>query len=252
MMRIDYQLQVEAEFHIGSGLSRPGVVDETLLVRPDGTLFIPSEHFRGLVRDACTQVLLWTGKYNSLECCEASLKKAPTERDRREEGVLKTCGLNWRRGKELCVLCRLFGTTFVPKSYYFSDAELTSDERQRLIEKNDKRIITYNRLDPATGRVLEEFLFSFEMGAPATFKGYIERLAPQTDTNLLFEEVSLLIAGLRLVERVGRRSARGWGRCEVKIEKIMTAENKELSEGEWKEWLSEFLRGGMKKCIGCS
>jgi hypothetical protein len=61
-----------------------------------------------------------------------------------------------------------------------------------------------------------DFLFSFEVGAPAVFRGYIERKGKASNVAELLEEVSLLVAGLRLIERVGKRSARGWGWCQVK------------------------------------
>jgi len=45
-MNIEYNLVVETEYHIGTGLEYPGVVDRTLVTRSDGTLVIPAEHFR--------------------------------------------------------------------------------------------------------------------------------------------------------------------------------------------------------------
>ncbi len=217
-MRIEYVLQVEAEFHIGAGLSRPGVADELLVVRPNGQFFIPAEHLRGLVRDACTQILYWTGKDG--QCCEASLKKAPTETER--QGMLPTCGLNFRLGQSPCVLCRLFGTTFFPKFYHFSDAELLEGQESR------RRISIHNRIDPFTGRVPQDLLFSFEVGAPAKFQGYIERKGKPANQGELLEEVGLLVSGLRLIERVGKRSARGWGWCQVTEIK--------LEGGNWTGW----------------
>ncbi|MFN3421124.1 MAG: hypothetical protein ACK40X_05295, partial [Armatimonadota bacterium] len=107
-MKIEYFLRVEAEYHIGTGLSRPGFVDETLVRRPDGSLFIPAEHFRGLLRDCCTQILYWTGRKQ--KCCKASLLKAPTEVEPefQQKGVPETCGLNFRIDEPPCVLCRIF------------------------------------------------------------------------------------------------------------------------------------------------
>jgi len=229
-MKISYELQVEAEFHIGAGLSRPGVADELIVIRPDGQLVIPAEHIRGLLRDACTQILFWTGKEK--ECCKASLQKAPTEAER--QGVLETCGLNFRQSQPPCVLCRLFGTTFTPKSYHFSDAELVNDE---LMKKSGRRVSTHNRIDPFTGRVPMDLLFSFEVGDPAVFQGYIERREKASNSAELLEEVGLLVAGLRLIERVGKRSARGWGWCQVK--------NITLTGigGTWESVLKAYLEG---------
>jgi len=197
-MNIEYALIVKTEYHIGTGLEHPGVVDRTLITRLDGTLVIPAEHFRGLVRDACTQILYWKGEAE--ECCESSLTKAPTSLQRGR--VPKTCGLNFRSEAEPCVLCRLFGTTFIPKRYHFFDA--TANQKR-------KRVSMHNRVDSATGRVPEDAFFSFEVGTPVTFKGKIECVQPQDD------EIGLLLAGLRLVERVGARSRRGWGKCRVNI-----------------------------------
>jgi hypothetical protein len=232
-MRIIYELQVEAEFHIGAGLSRPGVADELIVIRPDGRLVIPSEHIRGLLRDACTQILFWTGKNE--DCCQASLQKAPVETE--GQGVLKTCGLNFRQGQQPCVLCRLFGTTFIPKAYHFSDAELVS--------QSNRRISTHNRIDPFTGRVPMDLLFSFEVGNPAKFRGEIERRGKPADPAELVEEVGLLVAGLRLIERVGKRSARGWGWCQVKSITLTG-----IQEICWESVLKAYLEGKSKSEAG--
>jgi CRISPR-associated protein Csx10 len=217
-MIIKYQLTVETEYHIGTGLEHPGVVDRTLMARPDGTLVIPAEHFRGLVRDACTQILYWIGEAEDApgeekKCCEASLKKAPSQST--GNGVPPTCGLNFRSEADPCILCRLFGTTFLPKRYHFFDAKLNEQS------KGSKAVSMHNRVDPATGRVPEETFFALEVGAPATFRGKIESFEPQFQDSQGIkrdEEVSLLLAGLRLVERVGGRSRRGWGKCRVTID----------------------------------
>lgn len=237
-MRIEYDLKVESEYHIGSGLSRPGVVDETIVKRPNGELFIPAEHLRGLVRDCCTQILYWVGKHSG--CCEASLRKAPTENE--TTGLLTTCGLNFSIGGEPCVLCRIFGTTFTQKLYRFSDAVLSQ-------EGASTRISTHNRIDPATGRVPHDLLFSFELGSPAIFKGYIERLSPVTNSYSFLEEVGLLIAGLRLIERVGKRSARGWGWACVEEIRLSFSDSEKNnlppqvqdSPEDWRRWLKAFL-----------
>lgn len=203
-MNIEYDLTVETEYHIGTGLEHPGVVDRTLITRFDGTLVIPAEHFRGLVRDACTQILYFLGKEE--ECCEASLTKAPLQSQKGR--VPTTCGLNFRSKDNPCVLCRLFGTTFIPKRYHFFDNIM----KKPVPEKEMKRVSMHNRVDPATGRVPEDTFFSFEVGTPVTFTGRIERYGSENE-----DEIGLLLAGLRLVERVGARSGRGWGRCRVKI-----------------------------------
>lgn len=244
-MRINYVLRIESEYHIGSGLSRPGVVDETIIRRPDGQLLIPAEYFRGLIRDCCTQILYWTCMEKF--CCEASLRKAPIERE--GKGVPKTCGLNYRVNETPCVLCRIFGTTFTKKSYHFSDAEF---ERIEGKEKELVRISTHNRIDPSTGRVPIDLLFTFELGIPAIFKGHIERVGVLPEPNLLLEEVGLIIAGLRLVERVGKRSARGWGWAQVDeislsldddLKAKLPSQVKEAPE-DWRAWLNAFLSEG--------
>lgn len=254
-MKVEYVLKVENEYHVGSGFSRPGVVDETIFVRSDGKLVVSAEYFRGLIRDCCTQILYWTGRQK--DCCEAALYKAPTEVEFQRGGVLKTCGLNYRVDRQPCVLCRIFGTTFTQKSYHFSDAEF---EKFEIEVQKTIRISTHNRIDPATGRVPQDFLFSFEVGAPAVFRGLIERISPLPDSDLLLEEVGLLIAGLRLVERVGKRSSRGWGWAHVD-EIILIFDdgerdklpNQVKSEPErWDRWLNFFLMGGEESGVVAS
>lgn len=218
-MIIKYELTVETEYHIGTGLEHPGVVDRTLVTRSDGALVIPAEHFRGLVRDACTQIIHWL--IRDKECCKASLTKGPRQVD---VGVLTTCGLNFKPpgSSNFCVLCRLFGTTFTPRRYEFFDSTLTTP----LTDETARRVSMHNRVDPAIGRTPEETYFSLQVGAKATFQGTIERDSPQTDPDLLLDEIGLLLAGLRLVERVGGRSGRGWGRCRVQITQLKLEDEK--------------------------
>lgn len=207
-MRIFVQLHLESPYHIGTGLTRPGYVDDLLVKRPNGQLVIPGEHFRGITRDMCRKVLEWLGRTPTKTkgyVCEAAWQKAPRDK------IVTTCGFNFRPN-DPCVLCRLFGTTWTPRLYAFSDLVAEA--------KGEVQASAHNRIDPFLGRVPEEFLFSMELGFYPTFCGHIERLKPETDPNKLLEEIGLLIAGLRLVERVGKRSARGWGWCRVTITSI--------------------------------
>jgi hypothetical protein len=199
-MIIEYTLKVESEYHIGTGLEHPGVVDRTLVRRSDETLVIPAEHFRGLVRDACTQIIYWLNQCK--DCCPASLKKGPRQNDE----SLKTCGLNFKHENYLCILCRLFGTTFTPGRYQFFD-NITCEKHTRKS--------THNRVDPAIGRTPEETYFSFEVGKETEFEGKITCNGNENN-----DEIGLLLAGLRLIERVGSRSRRGWGQCCVEITAI--------------------------------
>jgi len=232
-MIIKYDLIVKTEYHIGTGLERPGIVDRTLVTRTDGTLVIPAEHFRGIVRDACTQILYWIGKES--ECCESSLKKAPIQS--RRGAVPETCGVNFGSRDNPCVLCRLFGTTFIPKRYHFFDNVAKGQKC--------KRVSVHNRVEPSIGRVPEETFFSFEVGAPVNFTGQIKRDKSKVEQKQLDEEIGLLLAGLRLVERVGARSRRGWGECRVKITDIIPDQNKTVDEliGNY---LNVDLKGGEK------
>ncbi|MBC8461765.1 MAG: hypothetical protein H8D67_27655 [Deltaproteobacteria bacterium] len=257
-MIIEYELNVESEYHIGTGLQQPGIADQSLVSRPDGTLVIPAEHFRGLVRDACTQIIHWLGREKC--CCQASRQKGPRQG---QNEVLTTCGLNFREENNPCVLCRLFGTTFLPRHYHFFDATLKKKaERQesektaqkRKTTKGTTRVSLHNRVDPTTGRVPEETFFSFEVGSAEKFTGRIERSGPQTKSCLLQEEVGLLLAGLRLVERVGGRSGRGWGRSKVKITQLKFDEKEtpleQVQLGTVSEKVDAWLKTYLKPCNG--
>jgi hypothetical protein len=121
------------------------------------------------------------------------------------------------------VLCRLFGTTFTPRRYHFFDLEPeTSSDAGKV-----RRISYHNRIDASTGRVPEDVFFSYELGPTMTFTSRLERILPpalsddeeaqrQADEQLA-EEVGLLVAGLRLVERIGGKSARGFGVCQIEV-----------------------------------
>lgn len=245
-MVIGYVLKVSSEYHIGTGMEHPGFADRTLVMRKDGTMVVPSEHFRGVLRDACTQALHLTG--NASKCCEASLTKGPRQMDTK---VLCTCGLT---RDDICVMCRLFGTTFTPRHYEFMDS---------IAKKDATRVSMHNRVDPATGRVPEDTFFSLEVGKEADFNGCIQRDCPQVKQDLLQEEVGLLLAGLRLMERVGSRSRRGWGECRVEVDGLEPHDKEILPKSVMKAasisakvdaWLRLYLdldktqEGGQEQC----
>lgn len=202
------RLTMESDWHVGSGMGRPGNVDRLIVRDADGLPFVPAKTLRGIWRDACEQL------------CRGL--------DNGQDGP-------WSH-----LVARLFGgqPRLVADRVDQDAADVTSSRLGSAIEIRPARIPGSLRQQlVAADREIRQALTFIKPGVK------IDRRTGAAETDCLrFEEVArkgtvleadcrltvvdpagreiasaLLIASAHFVERLGGKRRRGAGRCRLEI-----------------------------------
>lgn len=224
----EIRLKMISDWHIGSGGGRPGSVDSLVRRDSENLPYLPAKTLTGIWRDACERVALGlddgnkAGGWNQWVKClfgdQPAIADAERKADKTEPGTDKV----WSRPQRAALSVR--------------SAYLPSDLRQALRSRPVAReAVTFVKpgisIHPRTGSARNDFLRFEEM-----VRGGISLIAkaelcgiPDEDRKICS---ALLIAGARLVERLGGKRRRGAGRCELTVvghEDILT----------WVDWIEE-------------
>lgn len=221
-------IEAVTPLHIGSG--KPefeiGEADMPILTTPEGQPYIPGSSLKGRVRTEAERI----ARQKGMEVC-----KPPNVRN--------MCGSNKSRVDELCICCRIFGTTgsnlSVASKVKFRDA-YPLGKVETLLERAGIAI------DREKGAVVKGALYTIQ-AVPAGAKFGLEIVAE----NLSDEELKLLKAALKSVEdsAVGGSSTRGFGKVRINISQVrertagyyLGEEEERVLEGEeLKRWLGDF------------
>src|SRR3990172_12864253 len=151
---IEYDVSFNADYHVGSGVGVAGIIDNGLIHDFAGRLYIPGTTLKGIIRDACEDLMDSLKIYH----CHGQV-------DLNKE----MCGVN--RYGEPCLLCFIFGTPAIDARFSFKSArrrdslwELLSTEKLRSVSEALSRVEMHNRIVRKTGVATEKFLFSYELG----------------------------------------------------------------------------------------
>ena len=219
---IEYNLRFRGErCFCGAGVGAKAV-DRTFVKDAMGRMFVPGTHLKGLARQRCEDLLETLGGEVG----------DPHDQDRIiDEDELVTRIFGRPAGRNLtCV---------------FSDARVTNSDVQRSVVR--QRV----RMNRRLGRPENQALFDTEYAVPpvegplaATATLWVER-----SKHLVPPEVTLLCAGLRLVDCLGGDRSTGSGEVEVGISKVVCGERElglreviALLESE--SWLEDATGGG--------
>ena len=206
---ITYSVDFKSDYHIGTGFGISGVVDDTLVKDSKGRLFIPGGTLKGIIRDACEDL----ANALNIPMCDGKIADGK-----------KMCGVN--RNDDTCLLCLIFGTEVMPSHFRFQSArrrdavsELMGDEKMAHALQALSRVEAHNRIDRHTGTAAEKHLFAYELGKMAEpyqagifLNRSFDNEAQEKDA------LTLLVAGMRFVMRMGGKRRRGKGRCRLRIE----------------------------------
>ncbi len=216
-MELRYRVDMVTSLHIGTGTGFAKMVDD-MAVRAGPTRgggvplpCIPGSSMKGKTRSRCQALAHGLG--------------------------LRACGEPRWCKKNLCVMCRLFGSPLTQGALRFSDALLVADwqhlahpvdgtrrtARDRLVLS---LVRTGNKVERATRTVEPDFLFSIEQSAEGLrFEGSISgRVDPLQQLGLsspLPVEGWLLLIGLQTVDKLGAGRSRGLGRCRITVTHLM-------------------------------
>jgi CRISPR/Cas system CSM-associated protein Csm3 (group 7 of RAMP superfamily) len=220
LIELTYRIRLLTPLHIGTGTGFARMVDDTVVragaAKGEGVHLpcIPGSSVKGKTRSRCEAI----GNMLGLDLCDKrKCKRNP------------------------CVICRLFGSTYVSGNLYFSDAllirewqavgrPLTNDTGSEPFALATVR--TGNKSERATRTVEPDFLFSHEYAAKdleykGTIHGQICTREIEGMGQPLPVEGWLLVVGLQAVDKIGGLRSRGLGRCRIEIKELFINDQKE-------------------------
>lgn len=184
MKQIKYKISFFSDWHCGSGLAA-GADADALVVKDENELpFIPGKTIKGLVREAVEEI---AGFSNDLQSMEDVIVDAFGYFDE-ENGV--------NRKGSLC----------------FTNAELSCDEAQTILDKGLKEYLFHSISSTAIGDdgvAKAHSLRKIEVTVPCNLYGEIKNIPDE-----LYGEIG---KALFFIKRLGKKRNRGLGRCSIVI-----------------------------------
>ena len=245
-IQIDYTLTFETLFHFGTGI-RNALVDRTVVRDNDSYLYVPGSTFKGTLRERCEQL---SRLYASEE--EGGRIASPHDPE---------AALLWLGEVRPTMVARIFGSQTYPGHLFFDDARQSGDEKAAYAGEEDKegykslqvQAYTQVRMDRPTHTAVPGALYTSEFGnRDVTFYGRIQGALECTPVNPALHEdfanikhernaptysLLLLLAGLRLVDRLGGNKSTGKGMCTCQITSIKI-NGESIKKEQWESWLA--------------
>jgi CRISPR/Cas system CMR subunit Cmr4 (Cas7 group RAMP superfamily) len=228
-----YHLTFETPFHCGTGI-REGLIDRTIVRDGQGYLYIPGSTFKGVLRERCEQLARF---FDQPDVASPHDERAALLRLRERQPGMVT---------------RIFGSQNHPGRLFFDDAHQSEDDRAQYGSREGKgnyqslqvSLSTQVRLDRPTRTAVDKALYTSEFGTnDLAFSGVIQgwldcRPIPTAPTQGPAPTYSLLLllAGLRLVDRLGGNKSTGKGRCVCTID-AFTLNRTPITRHQWEGWL---------------
>lgn len=206
--RFRVRLTMESDWHVGSGMGRPGNIDRLIARDAENLPFVPAKTLRGIWRDACERLCLglddgrvgaWSRLVDLLFGSQPALgPNDPTGRHGDPAEVPLESAVQIR------------------------SAVIPSPLREQLVG-NDRRLLRQAltfvkpgvKIDRRSGSAQTDFLRFEEVAR--------KDMILEAECRLLVDETTrevasaLLIASAKLVERLGGKRRRGLGRCRLEI-----------------------------------
>ena len=231
LVQIDYELQFDAPFHLGTGITA-GMVDRTVIRDAGGDIYVPASTFKGVLREHCEQL------------CRFYLPNAQVDNPHDPYAALA------QFGKAPPLISRIFGSPLHPGGLRFNDARQEA-ETHSAYKEIQTSTSTQVRIDRVTRTAANEALYTIEFGTRyLLFEGTIKGLLNCTpikeltktiqgqETYTLTPTYSLLIllAGLLMVEQLGGNKSTGKGQCRCSITNVQLDKRK-CSQEQWQSWI---------------
>lgn len=257
LVQITYRLTFSTLFHCGTG-ERTGLIDRAVIRDNEGYLYVPGSTFKGTLREICEQL---ARLYDPTMRQDGVPPWGSIASPHDPEAALQGLGL-----EPPSMVTRIFGSHNVPGRLFFDDARLSEDDQREYGRARDAgapgqrasgqdykalQVNTYIqvRLDRSTRTAVPGALFTSEFGTnDLTFNGSIqgwlectpieaaapqnERHAGETPTYSLL----LLLAGLRMIERLGGNKSSGKGACKCEIQELKLNGHL-VGKERWLSWL---------------
>jgi CRISPR/Cas system CSM-associated protein Csm3 (group 7 of RAMP superfamily) len=240
-IQIGYTLTFKTPFHCGTGI-REGLIDRTVVKDGQGFLYVPGSTFKGVLRERCEQL---ARMFEELDEDMRNLIADPHV----EKAALRGFG------STTTMITRIFGSHIQPGHLYFDDARQTETEKSEYDDKSDIRygkgkyknlqfdLYTQVRLDRVTRTAVPGALYTSEFGLKdlefhGDIMGWLECTPINDQADIPTYSLLLLLAGLRMIDRLGGNKSTGKGQCECAITSV-TVGKKAYDESQWQSWFNE-------------
>lgn len=243
---VTYTITFQAPFHAGTGLSA-GLIDRVVQRDAEGFLYLPGSTIKGIVREHCEQLarLLLelppasSGSSAALEVRDPHDEDAAARYDYLEPGLIG----------------RIFGTRVDAGTLSFEDAALTDAWRQEFAPDDtphprDLALQTEVRTQVSMSRLTRTakpgLLFTSEYGLKdLAFQGRIQGYLEDWSREVLAHSeetfaLTLLIAGLLSIDRVGGNRSAGYGACRCSLD-ALTIDQREIEQEALQAFLPALL-----------
>lgn len=227
-MRLNFQLELRSDYHVGAGHGLGSQVDSALLRDADGAPVVRGTTLQGLLRDGLYR-LLQTAALEGRRSCEASGLT----------GAEKWCASN------PCPVCEVFGSPRRAKPWVVSSARpagadkpLRKGEHGRPGEST-AQVRARVRVSPRLRRAEPGKLFQQEEGdGRLRFWFCVDCPAEEARAR---EQAGWLVAAARMVRRLGSARRRGRGDCLVHLDSIEGWPDL-AGEGTWQDRVLDYWR----------
>lgn len=212
-------VKILSDWHIGCGAGRTGDIDSLIQRDQDGLPYIPAKTLTGIWRDACELVAL------ALD-------------DGTENGAWQKW-VDYLFGEQPSIATQAIETSPRPAALSIRAAYLPDKLKTALKDKSQlKEALTFVKpgiqIEPESGCAKEDFLRFEEMVRGGTILEAKCELDLPEDESQKCAAYALLIAGTKLVERLGGKRRRGAGKCQLVINKN-TYQEEDIQP--WIDWL---------------
>jgi CRISPR/Cas system CSM-associated protein Csm3 (group 7 of RAMP superfamily) len=261
---INYTLAFNTPFHCGTGI-RESLIDRTVVRDSNGYLYVPGSTLKGVLRDRCEQIARFYVRDEAKPDANTGESKG-TNRGTEDTGMQRVpsphdaaAALKGLGKSNPTMITRIFGSQNKPGLLFFDDAYQNKDELEQYDspEEHDGQgkyrslqvsVSTQVRLDRPTRTAVPGALYTSEFGNNdidfhGTIQGWITCTPIPSDTINVDSDTGgtptysllLLLAGLRMLERLGGNKSTGKGNCTCTIGKVEI--NGTDTKTHWQAWL---------------
>ncbi|MFN7949858.1 MAG: RAMP superfamily CRISPR-associated protein [Blastocatellia bacterium] len=210
------QLHLLSDWHIGSGAGRPGDVDRLVRRDQDGLPFIPAKTLTGIWRDGCERTALGLDNGTPGAWCrwlQFLFGEQPGQPDE---------DAHHPPPAHLDLPCP---AALSVRSAHFPATLRAAIKGQPAVHDAVTFVKPGVAIDPLSGRARADYLRFEEMargGVTLTACGQIDFSGCSEEQQQA--ATALLLAGVKLVERIGAKRRRGAGRCTLEIQGLDVAQ----------------------------
>ena len=212
-INIEYQIEFETPFHLGTGLRR-NLLDRSVCRDANDYLYIPGSTLKGVFRERCEQIARLVGLHTV----------SPHDTQKAIAGF---------RDNNIDIVDRIFGSRYKPGELYFDSATMIKTDKDFFDSDSGgvlKRYIhlqtearTQTSISRLLGTVQEQALFQSEFGIKTLcfegqIYGHLEGF--RIEENKWNYSSLLLVAGICANDRIGANKSIGMGKYDCQIHKL--------------------------------